>query len=83
MENRLAVSIACHYTGLCGQSINPGPHQRFELLSNQAGQLDQGEGGAELSCDYTIKIRREHFREAMHVLETNVNISDLDHRILA
>ena len=38
IENRLTVSIECHYTGLCGQSINPGPHQRFGWSNVNASQ---------------------------------------------
>ena len=38
IENRLTVSIECHYTRLCGQSINPGPHQRFGRSNVNASQ---------------------------------------------
>ena len=69
-------SITCKYIG--NANIDSYVHSRF-----RRGQFDRSGGGADLSCNYTVKIKKEHFHAAMLIFEENVPFSELDNRLFA
>ena len=72
-------SITCKYTG--NANIDSNVHSRFRR--GVRGQFDRSGGGADLSCNYTVNIKKEHFHAAMLIFEENVPFSELDNRLFA
>ena len=70
------VSVSCKYTG--NANVNPNVHARFQRTARR--RMDRPGGGADLSCNYIVKIKQGHFRAAMRIFEEHVPRNELDER---
>ena len=76
-KEMLVDGITCNYGGTVHRTIDPVFYQRFERARTRFGR-DRPGGGAEIKCNYMMRIKEQHFEEAKKLFEDRLSREELE-----